>query len=206
MTRSMGLVALLVVGSLAAIRHPAPNPVRPVDYKSAGLTAAHTLPFPVVSPGLAGAGSLGAGWIATSARTEAAPDGSAIWRVGFVTPAGSYVALLERTANANPDGSAVVETSLNRWVADQTRDGQVAGTELIAGNRWTRAAGRPEPDERRSYLLTVPWRGQGVVLVVTGPASWEELHTFTASLATAGGRPLAEAGAWETVPQAGTGG
>jgi hypothetical protein len=172
MLLSLGLVgAALVIWMLLA--HPrTPAGVLEVDWIEVAQAAAESAEFEVLAPAVA------LGWPATSARVEAQPDGTQVWRAGFLTEEGKYAALLQR--GVFPEQAAA---SKQLWIADETRRGRDAGSVLIAGQRWTQLEGESVPDERRSLLR----EADGTVTLVTGSASWGELEHLAEGL-----RPLVD--------------
>lgn len=167
MVVSLGLVGA-VLGVWLWFSHPrTPDAVKEVDWWPAAQSAASAAPYEVLAP------SQALPWSATSARAEPQPDGTLVWRVGFLTPAGDYAAVLQR--GVFPEQAV---GSVKDWVSAETRDGAGGEEVVIAGRTWTRTVGDPQPDERRSLVASQA----GTVTVVTGSASWDELEALAAGL------------------------
>ena len=165
MLLSMGLVTLVLLGWLFFVRPPTPDAVRTVPWQPVAAAAADTAAYEVLAPPSSW------DWRATSARIEPQPDGTIAWRVGFLTPSGDYVALLQR--GVFPAQAAASATD---WLESETRQGETEGTVEIAGRTWTRMLGEPVPDERRSLVL----RDDGTLTVITGSAPWADLDKLAA--------------------------
>jgi hypothetical protein len=167
MLRSLGLVTLGLLVWLWFSHPRTPDEIRSVEWYPVAVSAASAAPFEVLAPPAAFP------WTATSARVEPQPDGTSVWRVGYVTAGEDYAGLLQR--GVFPDQAA---GSIGDWVAQETRNGQPEGSVTIGGREWERSVGDPEPDERRSLVT----REGGTVTVVTGSAQWPELEQLAASL------------------------
>ncbi len=167
MVRSLGLVALVLLGILW-LGHPrTPDPVRAVEWGPVADHAAAQAGFVVLAPPPA------LSWVATSARVEPQPDGTLVWRVGFLTPQGDYAALLQR--GVFPEQASQAQQA---WLAGETRNGVPEGAVDLADLRWTRSVGDPTPDDRRSLVLDEG----GTTTIVTGSASWSELEQLAGML------------------------
>jgi hypothetical protein len=171
MVRSLGLVAL-AIGVWMWVSHPrTPEAVDAVPWWPAAQAAVAAAGYPVLAP------AEGWTWKATSARVEPQPDGTVVWRVGYLTPKGTYAALLQRGVFPEQAGGTA-----EQWVDEETRDGVEGGTVDIGGREWTRSEGEPQPDERRSLVS----ESDGTVTVVTGSAAWGELETLAGALRAVG--------------------
>ncbi len=167
MVRSLGLVALVLLAILW-IGHPrTPDAVRQVPWQAVAERAAGEADFQVLAPPDA------LTWVATSARVEPQPDGTLVWRVGFLTPSGDYAGLLQR--GEFPEQAAQAQ---QEWWEEETRQGAATGTALLGGREWTRLVGDPTPDDRRSLVIS----DGGTTTVVTGSAQWAELEQLAAGL------------------------
>jgi len=171
MVRSMGLVALVLIGWLVFAHPRTPDPVHVVAWRPAVQSAVATADYGVLAP----PGSWS--WRATSARIEPQPDGTIAWRVGFLTPDDEYSAVLQR--GVFPEQAT---GSVNDWLGTETRQGVAEGTVEINGSEWTRMVGDPQPDERRSLVHSEA----GTLTVVTGSADWAELQALATSLVPRG--------------------
>jgi Protein of unknown function (DUF4245) len=167
MIRSMGLVAVVLLGGLLLTHPRTPDEVRVVAWQPVVQSATETASYEVLAP------PAGWSWRATSARIEPQADGTIEWRVGFYSPAEDYAAVLQR--GVFPDQAA---GSQKDWVQVETRNGVVVGTVEIQGRQWTRLEGDPRPDARRSLMYV----DGGAVTVVTGSAEWPELEALARSL------------------------
>ena len=153
----LGLVALLVV---------------PMDQASAPTTISYhadlavmtrTAPYQVVAPaGLPSSWSPVDSGVATGGANG--PD-TVTWRLGYVTPTGTFAALEETNAKPAP------------FIRRMTNSGTAQPSVQVGDRSWSAS----ENSERgqRSLALTTP---AGVTLVVTGNASWLQLRTLAASL------------------------
>ncbi|HEU5107784.1 MAG TPA: DUF4245 domain-containing protein [Micromonosporaceae bacterium] len=114
--------------------------------------------FPVAEPtGLAD------GWRTLTARYVAG-DGQAVLRIGYLTPSGAGVQLVESDRPAD----ALLGAEL-------TSSARPEGTRSVDGRDWQRYAGRPG---ERALVLLEPER----TLLVVGAAGEEELAELAASL------------------------
>lgn len=172
MARSLGLVAA-VLAVVLAIGHPrTPDPVRPIAWQPVAQGAAAVAAMEVLAP------PPSFSWVATSARVEPQPDGTVVWRCGFLTPSGAYAGLLQR--GAFPDQAAQAQ---REWVQAETRRGVAQGVVSIGGRDWVRMVGDPSPDERRSLVN----EQDGTSTLVTGSATWAELEELAGALSPAAG-------------------
>lgn len=164
---SLGLVSLALFLWMLFANPRTPQGVRSVDWFAVATGAAESLDYEVLAP------SSTFPWTATSARIEEQPDGTAVWRAGFLTGDGKYVALLQRGVFSG-NGARVSA----KWVADETRSGRSVGEVRINNAPWQRLEGDPVPDDRRSLVL----ERDGVLTVVTGTASWDDLQKLAGVL------------------------
>ena len=167
MVRSMGLVAVVLLGWLLFTHPRTPDAVHQVAWQPVPQSAAQTAQYEVLAPPASWS------WRATSARIEPQPDGTIAWQVGFYTPRDEYAAVLQRGVFP-----AQATGSVQDWLDSQTRNGVAAGTVEINGRQWTRMEGDPHPDERRSLVHAQA----GTLTVVTGSAQWPELEGLARSL------------------------
>lgn len=172
MVRSMGLVAL-VLGAWMFFAHPrTPQEVRTVDWYPTATAASAAVSYDVLAPPATWP------WRATSARIEPQQDGTIIWRVGYLTPAQDYAALLQRGVFP-----AQAAGARDEWIRAETRNGVAAGSVTLGGRSWVRMEGDPEPDDKRSLVNDQ----DGAVTIVTGSAEWPELEQLAAGLGTVTG-------------------
>lgn len=158
------LACLVLVGLVVLITPRDQKEVLPtVDYafamKTLGASASYTAYGPAGLP---------AGWRPTSSRlTGVGGSGPTAWHLGFVTPRDEYAALEESDEGAE----AFVKRMTNR--------DRPEGVRQVAGASWDQYF---RADKKQRSLVR---RLQGVTLVVTGTASYDELGVLAAAL-----RPL----------------
>lgn len=155
---SLGVVALLVA---VVIRPDVSRPA--VDYTAAGANAQGSVDEQLAVP------DLPEGWSANRAELVSDPaDGVTRWEVGFLTPEGDYIGLVQGVeANAS-------------WLADQVRSARVSGSETHGGLRWDAYDRRDVPDPGNVEYALVTEAGASTI-VLGGTASDAEF----AALATA---------------------
>ncbi len=161
MVRSLLVVAALVVAILLMV--PRVNSISqpPVDVASSARSVAAETHWPILIPT-----GLPDGWKATSVRYVRSTGGLMTWHVGYVSPAGDYVAA-EQTENATWE-----------WVHAQTNRAPMTGTVTIAGTTWTEYI----RDQKVQNSL-VDKRGAGeLTTVVTGTGTFDELRVFVEHL------------------------
>ncbi len=106
---------------------------------------------------------LPSGWRPTSAVTRAA-HGTVTLRIGYVSPSGGFVQLIESNADAEP------------LLRDELDGGtRPSGTERIGGRSWQAYPGR---EKERALVLLEPQR----TIVVLGQAPHNELAALARSL------------------------
>lgn len=172
MLLSMGLIALPILAVVLFFPHDAPNPqnaVQTVDY-SVSLQQARdpgVLPFEALAPV-----GLPAGWRATSVHAAFDQSAPLHWEIGFQSPDGQYVALVQVT------GGKLVQDVLDTQAPNATAGAKAA----VGGFTWTeytsadgsrRALGRTEDGTAA---------GTQVGVVVAGTGSFDELEQFAATL------------------------
>jgi Protein of unknown function (DUF4245) len=123
------------------------------------LSAARSdAPYPILAPV-----GLSERWRATSVRYE--PDETATtWHLGFVTPQDAYAGVEQS------DGRP------SNFIQEMTNAGGLEGTREIDGFTWQRWL--RESKGQRSLVLTQ----DNVTTIVTGTASWDELHELASAL------------------------
>jgi hypothetical protein len=157
------ILSLLVIGAAVAVIYTLfiphddkADPVKRVDYRVELITARRAAPYPVAAPV-----GLPAAWKATSVTYDQA-DGHS-WHIGFLDPAGQYVAVEQSTS---PTKGYVTDVSQNAKNTGRTQQ--------IAGARWQRWTGG-----RYDALVRT---GDGATTVVTGTASSGDLAKMAAAL------------------------
>ncbi|WP_243719339.1 DUF4245 domain-containing protein [Actinomadura sp. KC06] len=155
---------LLVVLAIYAITPRSNEELLPtVDYGSQLWAMRNEAPFTSYSPE-----GLPARWRPTSSRLHGMDsDGKkpVAWHLGFVTPNDEYAALEQSNEKAS------------EYVPRMTNSSKVVGTQQINGVVWTKYHRKDK--KANSLARTLP---DGVSLVVTGTASYEELTILAASL------------------------
>lgn len=163
--RSMGIIAVIaVLVWVFAYPHGDEHPVHTVDIGPTVHAIDRVAAYDALVPG-----TLSSGWRPTSASITPPENGRTAptaLHIGWVTPADRYAALEESDAD-----------SPSTFIADETDKGDLIGSKVIAGNTWQQR----QSDDRHSFVRTA----DGVVLVVTGTASWTELAELAASLTPA---------------------
>ena len=154
---SLAVVGLFVAFLVAVAWRPAPDPIRTVDPALQLEAARAQAEYPVLAPV-----GVPAQWQSTSARFEAAADGSTTWFLGYVTPDLQYVAVTQT------DGDA------RTFVQEQTLQGVADGQRSIDGQAWEQYVS----GEQRSLVLLEA----GSTTVVTGTVSYDDLQAFVERL------------------------
>jgi hypothetical protein len=157
---SLGIVLFLVV----VVVRPEMEP-RTVDYQQIGAGAQTGIDEQLAVPDLPD------GWSANRAELVAAPaDGVARWEIGFLTPDGQYIGLVQGI-DANPS-----------WVADQVRSAPAVGTERIGGLAWD-AYDRREIDDPGNVEYALVTTSGASTIVLGGTASDQEFAVLAAAIA-----------------------
>ena len=159
MVLSLAVVLAVVAGIVLVTLRPHPDPIRVVDAAPVVAMAVAQADFPVGAPT-----NLPEGWRPTSARWEPTAESGdqPVLHIGYVTPSDQYAQVTQS-----------LETS-TAYLAEQTGHGIVTGHKDIGGTDWESW----ESNTRRSLLRTV----DGVEIIVSGSAPWEELGILAASL------------------------
>ncbi|MGB3911202.1 MAG: DUF4245 domain-containing protein [Pseudolysinimonas sp.] len=157
---SLGIVLFLVV----VVVRPDMEP-KTVDYQQVGVDAQSGVDEPLAAP------DLPAEWTANRAELVADPaDGVVRWEIGFLTPDGEYIGLVQGV-DANPS-----------WVADQVRSAPAAGTERIGGLTWA-AYDRRDVDDPGNVEYALVTTSGASTIVLGGTASDEEFAVLAAAIA-----------------------
>lgn len=157
---SLGIVLFLVV----VVVRPEMEP-RTVDFREIGAVAQGSVDAPLAIP------DLPADWTANRAELVADPvDGVTRWEVGFLTPAGQYIALVQGL-DAN-----------DTWLADQVRSARSAGTERIGGLTWNSYDRREVVDAGNVEYALVTTSGVSTI-VLGGTASEAEFAVLASAVA-----------------------
>ncbi|TDB88544.1 DUF4245 domain-containing protein [Actinomadura sp. KC216] len=155
---------LLVVLAIYAVTPRSNEEMLPtVDYGSQLWAMRNDAPFTSYAPE-----GLPAGWRPTSSRLNGLESGGkkpVAWHLGFVTPSDEYAALEQSNEKAS------------EYVPRMTNSSKMVGTQQVNGVTWTKYHRKDK--KANSLARTLP---DGVSLVVTGTASYEELAFLAASL------------------------
>ncbi|MET1022093.1 MAG: DUF4245 domain-containing protein [Arthrobacter sp.] len=162
----IGMIIALVL-SIAAflpivLMNPSPKSdgYRPdIDVSTVARNAADVAGFTPVSP------ETGETFHANYARWESgAVSGVPTWEVGFLTPKGSFVGLVQ-TRQANPT-----------WLLQEVKSAPVTGTRAAGGRNWElRDSGKGE----KSMVLV---DGGGTTVILTGSAQLDEFAVLAAAV------------------------
>lgn len=161
---SLGIVLFLIV----VVVRPEVAPAT-VDYRAAGAAAQSDVADALVVP------DLPAGWTANRAQlVTGTADGVVRWEIGFLTPSGDFIALVQGVhANAS-------------WLADQVAEARADGSIAIGGLDWATYDRRHATDPGNFAYIMSTESGPST-LVLHGTASDEEFATLAAAIAE--GRP-----------------
>ena len=159
---SLGLVALIV----AVVVRPELDP-RTVDYVAAGEAAQpavdETLAVPVLPDG----------WSANRAElVTGSSDGVDRWEIGFLTPGGAYIGLVQGL-DANPT-----------WLSAEVKNERAEGTSRIGGLTWDRYDRRGVSDPGNLEFALATTAGSSTI-VLGGTADDVEFETLDAAVAEA---------------------
>ena len=161
----MSALGCLLAAAVIVVTIPVPHAAEPatISYRSDLASLVRLAPYPAVAPV-----GLPASWVPVSSGLAvggANGAGTVTWSLGYMTAGGSLASLEE--TNASPAG----------FIRRMTNSGTPQGPVQVGTRTWNSL----ENSERgqRSLALT---SSAGVTLVVTGNASWAQLHTLAASL------------------------
>lgn len=159
---SLGVVLLLV---LVVVR-PDMEP-RTVDYRQVGADAQSAVAATLAVP------DLPEGWEANRAQLVASPaDGVPRWEVGFLTPAGEFIALVQGI-DAN-----------SSWLAAQTQNERPTGDATLGGLTWDVYDRRDAPDPGNYEYVLSTLEGSSTI-VLHGTATDAEFETLAVAVAEA---------------------
>ncbi|MEO8528388.1 MAG: DUF4245 family protein, partial [Pseudolysinimonas sp.] len=140
-----------------------------VDYRAAGAAAQSDVADTLVIP------DLPADWTANRAElATGTADGVVRWEIGFLTPGGAYIGLVQGI-DANPS-----------WLADQVANTRASGNVQLGGLDWATYDRRDAADPGNlAYALTTVSGASTIVL--GGTASDQEFAVLATAIAK--GRP-----------------
>ncbi len=157
---SLGIVLFLVV----VVVRPEMKPPT-VDFREIGAAAQSSVEEPLAVP------DLPADWTANRAELVADPaDGVTRWEIGFLTPAGEYIGLVQGV-DAN-----------DSWLADQVHSARPDGAERIGGLTWDSYDRRDVDDPGNVEFALVTTSGASTI-VLGGTAADEEFAVLAAAVA-----------------------
>ncbi|MDL4772250.1 MULTISPECIES: DUF4245 domain-containing protein [Thermomonosporaceae] len=155
---------LALVAVIYLITPRSDNEVLPtVDYSSQQWALRNDAPYTSYAPE-----GLPVGWRPTSSRLHGLDGGGkapVAWHLGFVTPTDEYAALEQSNEKAS------------EYVPRMTNNKNSLGTQQIGGVSWAKYYRKDK--KANSLARTLP---DGVSLVVTGTASYDELAVLVAAL------------------------
>jgi hypothetical protein len=155
---------LVLVGAIYLITPRSHKELLPTfDYSSQQWAMVQDAPYPVWAPE-----GLPPGWRATSSRVhglDGGGKGPVSWHLGFVTPGKEYAALEQSNEKASD------------YVPRMTNNRKPNGTMQVGGVTWDTYYRKDK--KANSLARTLP---DGVSLVVTGTASYQELAVLAGSL------------------------
>lgn len=167
MLRSLAPLVLIVLAVVwwTSFRQGADvQPVKPIDPSSTIQLAAARAGYPLVVPA-----GLPDGYRPTSARTDAGSAGNGApvtLQIGYVTPSDQFAGFV---VSDDPRAEAVTAV---------LGDARQQGTVQVGGETWTRST-RPHGKSEDTVLSR---SSDGVVVVVSGSASEQELETVAGSV------------------------
>lgn len=157
---SLGIVLFLVV----VVVRPDMEP-RTVDFGEIGAAAQASVDEPLAVP------ELPAEWSANRAELVTDPaDGVTRWEIGFLTPEGQYIGLVQGV-DAN-----------DSWLADQVRSARSEGSDRIGGLTWQVYDRRDAADPGNVEYALVTTSGVSTI-VLGGTATDEEFAVLAAAIA-----------------------
>ncbi|WP_433477188.1 DUF4245 domain-containing protein [Spirillospora sp. CA-142024] len=160
---AMGACLLLVLAIYVITPRSNKEVLPTVDYGSQLWAMRNDAPFTVYAPE-----GLPARWRPTSSRVNGLDSGGdepVSWHLGFVTPSDEYAAL-EQSNEKAPE-----------YVPRMTNSSKPVGTQQVNGVTWTKYYRKDK--KANSLARTLP---DGLSLVVTGTASYQELAVLAGSL------------------------
>jgi hypothetical protein len=161
MVLSLGIVIGIVVLAVVLLPRPHYNSVKEIDPTQAVLSAQRVARYHVVSPV-----NLPSSWRATSVKLSGPDEHHVVeLHIGYYTPAGQYATVEEA------DAPRV------KFIELQTEHGRGAGSITIGSDVWEKAY---SANQKQSSLLRTT--AEGVTIIVTGSAGYDELAVLAASL------------------------
>ncbi|TDD85279.1 DUF4245 domain-containing protein [Actinomadura darangshiensis] len=160
---ALGACMLLVLAIYVITPRSNKEVLPTVNYGSQLWAMRNDAPYSVYSPE-----GLGPRWRPTSSRLHGLESGGkepVAWHLGFVTPSDEYAALEQSNEKAS------------EYVPRMTNSSTPLGTQQVGGATWSKYHRKDK--KANSLARTLP---DGVSLVVTGTASYEELAVLAASL------------------------
>jgi len=165
--RAAAICLLLCVVAIVVVPMDQTSSPTMISYHADLAAMTRQAPYQVVAPA-----GLPASWSPVNSGVAVGGGngtGTVTWRLGYATPSGTFAALEETNAPARA------------FIRRMTNGGTPQAPVQAGGRTW--AASENSERGQRSLAVTSP---AGVTLVVTGNASWAQLHTLAASLRTEG--------------------
>jgi hypothetical protein len=161
--RAVLICLLLAIVAIVAVPMDRASAPTTISYHADLAVMSRAAPYPVVAPA-----GLPSSWSPVDSGVAvggANGPGTVTWRLGYLTPSGTFAALEETNATAAP------------FIRRMTNSG-TPQPPVQAGDRSWSASENSERGQR-SLAMT---NSAGVTLVITGNASWPQLRTLAASL------------------------
>lgn len=170
---SMALVLVVVLGWLALSPRPSriERPEVDVIAKARQVTLDSDVAVAVLD--------MPSDWRATSVSWGPSPEGIDTWLAGYHRRPDDRVYL--QLAQARAGGE---EAKAGEWLVRQVHGGNSLGVQDVAGRTWQQYVAGTDPI-RRSLVLPDA-SGKGLVTVLTGNVSFDELGDFAGRIRTAG--------------------
>jgi len=157
---SLGVVALIF---LVVVR-PQQIDRDPIDYRSIAADAQGDVDVPLAAPVLPD------GWSANRAELNpAGTDGVRTWQIGFLTPSGQYIGLVQGI-DAN-----------DTWVSQQTAEAEATDRLLIDDTGWN-AYDRRDVDDAGNLAYALVGAFDRSTVVLGGTATDEEFLTLATAV------------------------
>lgn len=163
----VALVASLLIGGILVfswVSRPAVSQLEAIDYRAVAADAQRSVEVPLAVP------QLPPGWSANRAElVPAGPDGVASWQIGFLTPSGEYIGLVQGI-DAN-----------DSWTAQQTANSAATGP-FAGAPGWTAYDRRDVTDPGNLAFALVDTFDRSTV-VLGGTADDDEFATLATAVA-----------------------
>ena len=156
-------LAVVLVLVLVVVRPDGP-PRAAVDYRADAAASQARAGQVLAAP------PVPAGWSANHDGLETGSDSVVAWKVGFITPSGQYIGLVQGI-NANPT-----------WIANELVNSRSTGVTSIGGHDWSLYDRRADKDPGNyAYSLSTVIGSSSIVLHGTAPT--KEFSTLATAVA-----------------------